>query len=204
MATGVVLTRRSALLSAIATVVTQLVPRRLAGAISAGEYCPSAAEREVFEKLNAHRRDHGRSPLKLDRGLGAAARHHANDMSERDFFDHRSPNGDSPSDRARDHGYGGGGVAENIAQGYRSPTQVMTGWQNSSGHNANMLNRDYQAVGIGYDPDGNYWVQVFGRSFEAEPDCGSPGPGPDPDPGNRCSRKQGKARKRCVRRRRRS
>jgi uncharacterized protein YkwD len=38
----------------------------------------------------------------------------------------------------------------------------MTGWKNSSGHNANMLG-DYTKVGVGYLASGSYWGQIFGK-----------------------------------------
>ncbi|MDQ3695161.1 MAG: CAP domain-containing protein [Chloroflexota bacterium] len=163
--------RRTALFSAAAVLATRLLPTRLAAAIAANDYCPSAKERQVLKRLNALRARHGRSKLKMDRGLGAAARHHANDMAQRGYFKHKSPNGDQASDRARDHGYRGQRVGENIAHGYGTPERVMAAWAKSSGHRNNMLSREYRAVGVGFDPKGNYWVQVFGDEFNAKPSC---------------------------------
>lgn len=163
--------RRTALFSAAAVCATRLLPTRLAAAIGASAYCPSAKERQVLKRLNKLRAKQGRSALKMDRGLGAAARHHANDMSQRDDLDHESPNGDQASDRARDHGYRGQRVGENIASGYGTPERVMAAWEKSDGHRRNMLGNQYRAVGIGYDPKGNYWVQVFGDEFNAKPSC---------------------------------
>ncbi len=165
------ISRRTALFSAAALFATRLLPTRSAAATARSAYCPSAKERQVLKRLNKLRAKHGRSALKMDRGLGAAARHHANDMSRRNYFDHKSPNGDQASDRARDHGYRGQRVGENIASGYGTPERVMTAWAKSSGHRANMLGNQYRTVGVGFDPKGNYWVQVFGDKFNAKPVC---------------------------------
>jgi hypothetical protein len=204
------ISRRAAITGALSALAAQFVPRRIVFAISAADYCPSAEEREVFQLLNALRTSKGLRPLRMDRSLGAAARHHANDMAARSYFSHTTPEGEGPSSRARSHGYDGRMIGENIARGQLGPTQVMQSWESSSGHRANMLNAHYGAVGVGYDPNGRYWVQVFGDAFTAEPTCGSPGPRPKPGPNpkpsrrrrQRCRNKRGRARKVCLSRRR--
>lgn len=40
----------------------------------------------------------------------------------------------------------------------------MNGWMNSDGHRANILNKNYKNIGVGYYQDANgvnYWVQLF-------------------------------------------
>ena len=61
---------------------------------------------------------------------------------------------------------------ENIAYGFSTPTQVMAAWMGSAGHRANILRSNFTTVGIGYVPDGNYWVQVF-AGYEKTPPYGS-------------------------------
>lgn len=55
---------------------------------------------------------------------------------------------------------------ENIAAGYTSPTSVMTGWMNSAGHRANILNPRWTVMASGYAlSTGGYrywWSQDFG------------------------------------------
>ena len=41
---------------------------------------------------------------------------------------------------------------------------VMNGWMNSQGHRANILNKNYTTIGVGYYQNANgvgYWVQLF-------------------------------------------
>ena len=72
------------------------------------------------------------------------------------YGSHERPDGnsfDSISDKI---------LAENIAFGYMSAEDAMTGWKESSGHNANMLG-NYRSVGIGavvVNGD-RFWVQCF-------------------------------------------
>ncbi|HCF82769.1 MAG TPA: serine protease, partial [Ruminococcaceae bacterium] len=50
---------------------------------------------------------------------------------------------------------------ENIAYGYRTPAEVVEGWLNSPGHRANILTGSFTHIGVGYNENGNYWVQLF-------------------------------------------
>lgn len=52
-------------------------------------------------------------------------------------------------------------AGENIAYGQRTPSAVVTGWMNSSGHRANILNASFTQIGVGYSSNGNHWTQLF-------------------------------------------
>lgn len=130
-------------------------------------------EQGVLDAVNAARRLAGCQPLAVDSSLQAAARAYAQLMVERNWFDHRSPDGQSPGDRARAAGYQGG-VGENLMMGFKDDpagavNDARYGWLHSEGHRANILNCDYRRTGVGYDP-GNIqagyadgaWVQMFG------------------------------------------
>ncbi|MCF7844264.1 MAG: CAP domain-containing protein [Kiritimatiellales bacterium] len=52
-------------------------------------------------------------------------------------------------------------VGENIAKGQLTPAQVHEDWMNSPGHRANILNPQFEEVGIGLF--GDVWAQNFGR-----------------------------------------
>jgi uncharacterized protein YkwD len=87
-------------------------------------------------------------------------------MVTKNFFDHTGSDGSNFVQRESAAGYTTGASAENIAWGYRTPQEVVTGWMNSAGHRANILNCSSIAVGVGvaYASDGAiYWTQNFGR-----------------------------------------
>jgi hypothetical protein len=98
-----------------------------------------------------------------DAGLAALARAHSADMRDRDYFDHDTPEGVSPFDRARAAGLTTM-RAENIAQGQATPAAVMADWMDSPGHRANILDCDLTTLGVGvaYGPGGPWWTQDFG------------------------------------------
>jgi uncharacterized protein YkwD len=105
--------------------------------------------------------------------LEKAARGHALDMSERNYFSHTSKNGRTMSDRAIEAGYVFKGfknftVGENIAQGQMSIAEVMDGWLKSEGHCKNLMNPEFKEIGVA-EID-HYWVQDFGgrEAFSAE------------------------------------
>ncbi|SDD34297.1 CAP domain-containing protein [Glycomyces harbinensis] len=121
------------------------------------------AEAAVFDLVNDRRAENGCGALERDSRLDTAALLHAEDMAANDYFSHESQDGRSPTDRANAQGYDGG-VGENIAAGYPDAESVMQGWMDSEGHRANILNCDYDDIGVGAaDRNGTiYWVQAFG------------------------------------------
>jgi uncharacterized protein YkwD len=87
-------------------------------------------------------------------------------MVARNFFSHTGSNGSTFVTRLAQAGYTTGASAENIAWGYRTPDEVVTGWMTSPGHRANILDCKSVAVGVGLvlAADGTaHWTQDFGR-----------------------------------------
>lgn len=126
-------------------------------------------EEVVFlNEINTYRLSNGLPALTLSSTLSVAAQGHNNDMGMQGFFSHYSPDGRSPWDRIRVAGYWYNTyMGENIAAGYETAGRVFIGWKNSPGHNANMLNGNYYAIGIDrvYIPGSNYgwyWATEFG------------------------------------------
>ena len=128
----------------------------------------AAYEAEVVKLTNAERTAKGCPALRVDDRLVAAARTHSTDMVKAGFFSHTGSDGSNFVTREVRAGYPRSGAsAENIAWGYRTPQQVVTGWMNSTGHRRNILNCASVAVGVGvaYTAGGApYWTQDFGRS----------------------------------------
>jgi len=105
--------------------------------------------------------------LVLDQNLQVSARLHARDMAERNFFAHETPDGVTMLDRMQAAGFAGCTAGENIAQGQRSPEEVVESWISSPGHCANILSDNFTGLGVGYFdqedlPQRHLWVQNFG------------------------------------------
>ena len=131
-------------------------------------------EADVLKLVNAERAkggccgDSGCFPpstaLELDPRLRKSARAHARDMGEEDYFDHISLDGRTPFDRMREAGFKQCAMGENIAAGQPTPAAVMNAWMKSEGHCKNILEPNFDRIGIGYYESGNQteWVQNFG------------------------------------------
>ncbi len=120
-----------------------------------------AYEQEVIRLTNIERAKYGLKPLTEDWELSRVARYKSQDMHDRRYFDHNSPTYGTPFQMMKSFGLTYRSAGENIAMGYRTPQAVVTGWMNSSGHRANILNSSYTKIGVGYVADGNYWTQQF-------------------------------------------
>ena len=128
----------------------------------AGEY--EAFEAEVVTLVNAERATAGCAAVTREDRLTAAARAHSADMAARGYFSHTTPEGVEFATRITQAGYVWRTAGENIAKGYRTPQDVMTGWMNSAGHKANILNCAFHDLGVGVAAasDGTLlWTQDF-------------------------------------------
>jgi uncharacterized protein YkwD len=122
----------------------------------------------VLELVNVERRAAGLKPLKRDKRAERAAQVHAEDMGERNFFAHESPEGTTPRQRAKRAKCRMKSSGENIAVAQETPAEVMESWMNSPGHRRNILSPKYTHLGVGLArgawnerQDCIYWVQVF-------------------------------------------
>lgn len=114
---------------------------------------------KLLELVNQERKSNGANPLTMDVKLVEAADTHAEDMYDNRFLSHTGSDGSSVGQRVRRKEYQWTRVAENIAQGQRTITEVHNSWMNSSGHRRNILNGNYTQIGLARR--GYYWVQVF-------------------------------------------
>lgn len=142
----------------------------LGGAASASNACVTPANvnqmaSEIAAGVNANRRAQGQHALTYNRTLGRAAMKHACDMAVNNFFGHRGSDGSNSQARVRQVGYQDCLVAENLAWGYPTSQQIISGWMGSPGHRSNMLHpRAYEmGIAITQGPKGPNWVLVVAR-----------------------------------------
>lgn len=117
---------------------------------------------QVVKLVNAERAKVGLSALTMQTNITAAANVRAKEIKQ--SFSHTRPNGSSFSSVLNEQGAAFRSSGENIAWGQKTPEQVMQGWMNSNGHRANILNKNFNNIGVGYYQDEkgvNYWVQLF-------------------------------------------
>lgn len=118
----------------------------------------------VLKLVNAERSKQGLQPLTLSEKLTNIAYTKAKDMADKGYFSHQSPTYGSPFDMLKQFGVSYSYAGENIAAGQKTAEEVMNSWMNSSGHKANILNKNYTQLGVGFYRGGEYgteWVQMF-------------------------------------------
>jgi uncharacterized YkwD family protein len=121
----------------------------------------SQFEQKVIELTNAERAKEGLKALQADTKLMQSARLKSDDMAKNNYFDHTSPTYGSPFDQMKSLGISYKSAGENIAQGQKTPQEVVQAWMDSPGHRANIMNASYTHIGVGYSANGNYWTQQF-------------------------------------------
>jgi uncharacterized protein YkwD len=126
-------------------------------------------EEQAFVTLiNNYRAQNGLGALSIDWEMQASSDFMSGDMGQKAYFAHNEPDGRNPWDRMCAFGYCyNTWMGENIAAGFSTAQSVFTAWQNSPGHNANMLGANYTAMGISRvytagTPYGWYWTNDFG------------------------------------------
>lgn len=109
-------------------------------------------------ELNQYRSENGVGPVTLNDKLISASLIHAEDLAKEGRASHTGSDGTSHADRTKRAGYDYSITAENVATGQRSWSKVFKAWQDSPGHNVNLLQPDVTEFGIAlvYEPTTTY------------------------------------------------
>lgn len=121
------------------------------------------SETAMFNLINEERRKRGIAQLVWTAEIVPVARAHAMDMWERAYFGHISPDNKDVWDRLVEAKISFSGAGENLALAPTLQT-AHNGLMNSEGHRRNILDPDFEKVGIGVVDNGVYgkmFVQVF-------------------------------------------
>lgn len=103
----------------------------------------------IVDATNQQRITAGLPPLKVNVLLNQSAHVKTKDMIAKQYFEHVSPTGKSVADLGGDVGYQYIIMGENLAMGdFSDATDLLNAWMNSPGHRANILNANYQDLGV--------------------------------------------------------
>jgi len=119
-------------------------------------YATDMSITELAEETNEHRERNKRDQLQLNKKLSSAAELKARDMVQRNYWSHNTPDGKAPWVFINDADYSYKKAGENLAYGFVNESEVISGWMNSEGHRANILDNDYQHVGFGFAESSNF------------------------------------------------
>ena len=129
-------------------------------------YATSVSSQGLLDGTNQERAAGGLPALRINAQLSQAAQAKAADMAAKDYWAHNSPTGETPWTFITNAGYTYTTAGENLAYGFTNSSDTITGWMNSPGHRANILNMTYTEVGFGiinvenYQSSGNQTIVV--------------------------------------------
>jgi len=130
----------------------------------------------VIERTNAERKNNNRSTLRENHQLDKAAEMKLEDMFQKQYFDHISPDGKGPAELAEKAEYEYIIVGENLALGnFQNDADLVRAWMESPGHRENILNSGFSEIGVavkkGNLEEKTVWlaVQEFGRPLSECP-----------------------------------
>lgn len=130
---------------------------------------PVFDSREIISITNEARTINGLSPLRANTKLDLAASEKLNDMANVEYFAHVSPTGINPWFWMKKVGYNYSVAGENLAIGFFTAKETVDAWLNSPSHKANIMNGQYQEMGVaikGVEIEGRQGilvVQMFGK-----------------------------------------
>lgn len=128
---------------------------------------------KIIENTNIERQKAGLPPLVANSALGQAAREKAANMIAENYWAHYSPSGRDPWGFIKNAGYKFSYAGENLARNFSDSESIVVAWMNSPTHRENILNSNYQEIGIAVE-DGilqgqqtTLVVQMFGKPAQA-------------------------------------
>ena len=113
---------------------------------------------EMLELVNEERAKVGAAPLKLDERLNASAQEKADDMQNRDYYGHVSPEGTRGTLFVFKHmpskcRYAGENLANILVPDSNSRNPISTWMSSNKGHREAILDKGYDLVGFGVSKD---------------------------------------------------
>lgn len=119
-------------------------------------YATNVSASGLLQATNGQRTQNGAGSLQLNSSLSTAAQSKANDMVARNYWSHTTPDGQQPWVFVDNTGYKYQKAGENLAYGFLTSDDTVTGWMNSASHRTNMLDAAFTEVGFGFANGENF------------------------------------------------
>lgn len=110
---------------------------------------PSFSAEDLLSKTNAIRGENAIGTLSSDEKLQKAAQRKAEDMAKNGYFAHTAPSGKTPWEWLDEEDYAYLKAGENLAVNFKNSSALIEGWMDSPSHKKNLLNGNFEEVGIG-------------------------------------------------------
>lgn len=122
----------------------------------------------IYSLTNQSREENNLPDLTYNLKLEAAAQSKADDMLAKGYFAHETPDGKTPWDFIIAQKYSYLAAGENLAIDFVQAEDVNDAWMHSPGHRANILNKNFEEIGVGISNGlfqghrATFVVQMFG------------------------------------------
>ncbi len=140
----------------------------------------SVLPKVIATLTNEARVENGLSKLNINETLTYAAQAKADDMAEKGYFAHQSPDGSQPWDWISREGYKYSYAGENLAVNFSDSEKVVEAWIDSPTHKLNLMGPRYTEVGIAVSRgmykgrEADFVVQMFATPAQiSEPSISS-------------------------------
>lgn len=149
--------------------------------IPSGNFFAMVMPGALTEFTNQYRLESKLSSLKTSGLLTEAAQLKVDDMAQKSYFDHTSPEGLTPWHWLERVGYHYSVAGENLAINFIDSRDAITAWVNSPTHRANILNNNFTEIGIGtaqgqyQGQETTFIAQFFGRTTQSAPEVSNLG-----------------------------
>lgn len=144
------------------------------GRISFDDLLADISSSELVELTNTKRVEEDINTLEINPRLTGAAKMKAEHMAEEGYFAHTSPDGIDPWHWFDEAGYEYKHAGENLAVNFSESDQVDEAWMNSPKHRKNIINEEFEDVGIATakgeykGEEAVFVVQLFGEKTESK------------------------------------
>ena len=106
-------------------------------------------EQQIIAKTNALRKSQQIPTVQEQAKLNYSAQLKTQDMADHQLFSHTASNGQGLAYFLAQAGYEYRVAGENLAMGYSNVDQLMNAWEQSPTHYSNLVDTDYEQIGIG-------------------------------------------------------
>ena len=160
--------RRAAVAALAGVMILSILPATAMAGSSGASQAVRQAEWKVLGQINKHRATRGLAPYRMAQQARIAARQRSKEMRNLNYLSHTSPTGRHASVLLAQRGVSYQAGAENIGRitfsNWNSAIEgMMYGWRSSSGHNASILSKTFNYVGVGVARTDNiaYFTTIF-------------------------------------------
>lgn len=155
----------------VVVLLNQLATRFVAATAEDVQQKTTLSTSSIVMLTNKDRARFGLPALQNDKKLEEAAQKKAEDMARNQYFSHTTQDNKKAWSFIAKAGYQFGAAGENLAVKFSDPEKIENAWMKSDDHRDNILDKDFEDIGIGiaygvYKGVPTYYVvQLFGTKL---------------------------------------